>query len=56
MKVRLTITLDVDPEAWVRDYGCEPSEVRDDVKSYVAGFVAESPAWESRAILGIKTS
>ena len=34
MKIKVTVTLDVDPEAWVLNYGIERAEVRDDVKTY----------------------
>jgi len=31
MKVKVSFTLDVDVEAWMREYGIERDEVRDDV-------------------------
>jgi hypothetical protein len=35
MKVRVTITLDIDPDAWALEYGCDVDEVREDVRAYV---------------------
>jgi hypothetical protein len=35
MKVRIVLTVDVDPEAWANEYGVDRSEVREDVKRYV---------------------
>lgn len=35
MKVRVTLVVDVDQEAWCEEYGTERSNVREDVKSYV---------------------
>lgn len=34
MKVKIEFTVDIDQENWVLNYGCEPHQVRDDVKSY----------------------
>lgn len=31
MKIRVSVTLDVDPEAWKRTYGVEQPELRTDV-------------------------
>ena len=41
MKVRVTITVDVDPERWNANYGTgtDPKDVREDVKRYVEGTV-----------------
>lgn len=36
-RVRLTVTLDVDEEAWARTYGVDASRLRDDVRHHVAG-------------------
>lgn len=36
MKVRISFSVDIDPEAWILNYGCDPKDVREDVKSYVA--------------------
>ena len=34
MKVKIEFTVEIDPDAWILNYGCEPHQVRDDVKSY----------------------
>lgn len=39
MKVRVTVTVDVDPEAWIAEYGVERAEVRADVARHVAATV-----------------
>ena len=44
MKIRITVTIDVDPAAWCEEYGDEPSEVRERVKEYVISGVANSAA------------
>ena len=36
MKVRVTVTVEIDPQAWALNYGIPLSEVRDDVKDSVA--------------------
>lgn len=41
MKVRIVLTLNIDPEAWATEYGLEKSEVRDDVRLWVQGEVME---------------
>jgi hypothetical protein len=53
MKVRVTLTIDVDPEAWVLAYGCLPKDVREDVKTYVAGCMAGSAAADEDAIQNV---
>jgi hypothetical protein len=35
MKVRVSFTVEVDPEAWMANYGVERDQVRDDVRVYV---------------------
>lgn len=36
MKVHVSFTVDIDPDAWQRDFGVtSPSEVRQDVRIYV---------------------
>jgi len=42
MKVRVTVTLDVDPEAWERTYGVEKSELRTDVLLWAENTLQES--------------
>jgi hypothetical protein len=44
MKIRVTLTIEVDPEAWTLAYGTEPEDLREDVKTYVLGTVAECAA------------
>jgi len=34
MKIKVCITLDVDPDAWMSDFGIDRDEVRDDVRAY----------------------
>lgn len=34
MKIKVTFTLDVDPEAWALEYGIQRKDVRADVQSY----------------------
>ncbi|MFI0814067.1 hypothetical protein ACH4TX_27940 [Streptomyces sp. NPDC021098] len=34
MRVRIVIALDVDPDAWAREYGVARPDVRTDVKAY----------------------
>jgi hypothetical protein len=43
MKVRVEVTLEVDPEVWDLNYGTgtEARFVREDVKSYVQNMVAD---------------
>lgn len=42
MKVRVTISLDIDPEAWTRNYGVEGDKaIREDVRVYVEHLIAE---------------
>lgn len=42
MKIRVEMTLDVDPEAWMEAYDVEKSEVRDHVKTYLASAVPQA--------------
>lgn len=35
MRVRLTVTLDIDEEAWETEYGIDADRVRDDVRSHL---------------------
>ncbi len=41
MKVSATVRVDIDTDAWTRDYGCASAEVRDDVKGYIENLVHE---------------
>lgn len=42
MKVRVIMTLDVNVEGWMVDYGIPKSEVREDVVSYVRTLMHEA--------------
>lgn len=50
MKVRLTVTVEVDPSAWADEYGCERSEVREDVRSYFTDGIGQFPAIEGASL------
>lgn len=43
MKVRITHTVDVDPEAWAQEYGVEREDaaVRADVRIYFTGLIED---------------
>lgn len=42
MKVRVAVTLDVDPEAWTLTYGVEgPAAIRADVQAYATSMLTE---------------
>jgi hypothetical protein len=41
MKVRVVLTLEVNVEGWMMDYGIPKSEVREDVVSYVRTLMHE---------------
>lgn len=44
MKVKLTITVEVDAEAWMTEYGINKTELRDDVRAYITTAVTDSSA------------
>lgn len=46
MKISITLTIDVDPEAWADNYGIEKGAVREDVKTYVHSTVQQSPGMQ----------
>jgi len=50
MKVRVTVTVEVDPDAWAQEYGLFPAVVREDVDTYVRQAVFESPAAQAGLI------
>jgi len=50
MKVRMTVTIDVDPETWSEEYGCEPFEVRKDVRDYFTNQVFQAQAVEDAGL------
>ena len=35
MKVKVSFTIEVDEKEWAETYGCDKSEVRQDVKNYI---------------------
>lgn len=55
MKVRVTLSIDVDPEAWTDTYGIEgAAEIRADVKQYVRGLVSGCAAADEGAIVDVE--
>lgn len=42
MKVRVELTLEVNVEGWIMDYGMDKKEVREDVKSWVQTLMQEA--------------
>ena len=44
MKVRLVVTVEVDPKAWTAEYGSARRDVREDVKSYFTNHLSMAPA------------
>lgn len=47
MKVRLTVTVEVDPAEWADAYGVELDEVRADVRNYFTNQVLASAATDA---------
>lgn len=41
MKISMTVTIDVNPDEWCTEFGQNPTEVRDDVKSYMLTLIQE---------------
>jgi hypothetical protein len=41
MKIRMTVTLEVNEEAWANEYNLHASEVREDAKEHLTGLVSE---------------
>jgi hypothetical protein len=41
MKVQVTVTVEIDPQAWADEYGSEIGNVRADVKRYAAQIVQQ---------------
>jgi hypothetical protein len=39
VKIRYSVTVEVDDDAWALEYGVERSDVRDDVKSYLDNMI-----------------
>lgn len=42
IKVRMTFTVEVDPDGWMDEYGASYFELRDNVKSYFTTLLYES--------------
>jgi len=38
MKIRITETIEVDPEKWATEFGLDKNEVREDVKEYFSFY------------------
>jgi hypothetical protein len=39
MRVRISFTVEIDPDAWASEYGIDREDVRRDVHTYVEGSV-----------------
>ncbi|MGW6754517.1 hypothetical protein [Streptomyces sp. NPDC055006] len=46
MKVRLTYTVDVNPEKWMDSYGVAKDDVREDVRAYMRNLIQQCAAAE----------
>ncbi len=44
MRVRVSITVEVDPEEWLAEYGVERAELREDVNTYVRCMIEDCEA------------
>jgi hypothetical protein len=53
VKVRVTLVVDVDSEAWSREYGIELANVREDVRNYILTGIQESPQVEARLFASV---
>jgi hypothetical protein len=53
IKVRMTVTVEVDTSEWASLYGINESEVREDVKGYIRNLVQQSPAQDEGAITSV---
>ncbi len=53
MKVRVVLTVDVDPEVWEETYGADRTDLRQEVKDHVSNDIAESAAAYAGAITGV---
>ena len=56
MKVRITLTIDVDRESWSDMYGTTDAatEVREDVRSYVLNQIQQSAAADDGGIVSAR--
>jgi hypothetical protein len=46
MKIRLVVTVDVDPQVWAEEYCIHPEEVREDVRRYFTNQITEATAMD----------
>jgi len=53
MKIRVTLTVDVDPDVWYEIYGDEPGDLRQSARSYIENYIAQSAASEAEAIRSV---
>lgn len=44
MKIRVSLTVEVNPASWANEFGVAPSEVRKDVQEYIAHNVVDGSA------------
>lgn len=42
MKIRITVTLDINPDAWESNYGINRDELREDVRSHYAELCTQA--------------
>lgn len=56
MKVSITVSIDVDPQAWGAEFGTgtAPKAVRDDVDAYVRATLTGSAAAEAGALREVR--
>lgn len=52
MKVRITMTVNIDPEEWSLTYDVDEKDVREDVKRYVINAVQQSAGIQDCRIEG----
>jgi hypothetical protein len=56
MKVRVVITVEVDPDAWEETYGTDRRDLRRDVRDHVLNDIAESAAAYEGAIISVNVA
>jgi hypothetical protein len=47
MKIEITLTIDVDPAKWDREYGVGRAAVEDDIRRYVRTAIQESEGMQA---------
>jgi hypothetical protein len=50
IKVRMTVTVELDPAEWANEFGCDTDEVRQDVRDYFANQIGQAPAIEEASL------